>query len=236
MSDALENYLLLLAHDVIRNETDYVFLLDEMGDSQNRHELVIIDNGVIELGKAVPFEQVIEAANIACAGCIVMPDVLGDYPATKKAVVDTMGLIRDCDFPVMKVPQGKDISDLVLCIDWLKLVMPKHPDGDYWGVPRWITNKFGARGPIIEYINRVCDAPRIHLLGMSERWPDDVYCAHMPNVIGIDSANPIVCGLHHLHMRAQVETIHMPRGNFWNKVGITPTVLENITYVRETLA
>ncbi len=234
--DVLENYLLLLAHDVISHEADYVFLLDDMVHPKLSPELIIMDNGVIELGKAMPFEQVIEAADIATAECIVMPDVLGDYQATQQAVKAELFKIDDSDYPIMKVPQGEDPSAIVRCIEWLLDVIPtKEGHKDYWGIPRWITNKIGSRAPFIEYINRVCAAPQIHLLGMSKNLIDDIACGQMPNVIGIDSANPIVFGLADLYMGVN-KYKHLPREDYWDKTGINYNVLRNIKYVRKAFA
>lgn len=229
----LKNYLLLLAHDVIEHEADYVFLLDDICGAADPH--IILDNGVIELGKAMSFEQVLEAADIIIPACVIMPDVIGDFQATQRAVEAEMPHIENCEYPVMKVPQGSDLSEVVRCVEWLVEAVPLHTrEKDYWGVPRWITNKLGSRAPIIEYINRICPEPAIHLLGMSDNWTDDMVSAHMPNVIGIDSANPVVLGL----MEHRMETDkyrHLPRGDYWKMSEITGKVLENIVYVREAL-
>ncbi len=236
-SHALENYLLLLAHDVIGHEADYVFLLDEITHPDFVDDLVIMDNGVIELGKAMPFEQVVEAADIVMAHCIVMPDVLGDFQATQQAVEAEWGKIDACDYPIMKVPQGADVSEVTRCIEWLITAIPTHEDfPDYWGIPRWLTNKagIGTRKPFIEYINRVCENPQIHLLGMSEDWVDDIVCAHMPNVIGTDSANPIVFGLADQYLGVN-KYRHLDRGDYWEQTDINYNVLRNITYVRNAL-
>ncbi len=234
----LGNYLLLLTHDVLDNEESYVSLLDDVRDfgDVGEKDFVIVDNGVIELGKAMPFEEVVEAANYALAECIVMPDVLGDFQATRQAVMAEMGKMVECDFPIMKVPQGKDLGEVVQCIEWLlQEVSPLYPYRDYWGIPRWIANKLSSRAPVIDYINRVCEAPIIHLLGMSTNWEDDILCAHLPNVIGIDSANPILLGLGG-HNPESNEYEHLPRGNYWEKTDIDSNVLENIKYVRQALS
>jgi len=215
---------------VLDHEADYVFLLDEL-PLATQPPLVIMDNGVIELGKAMPFEHVVAAADIAMADCIVMPDVLGDFQATQQAVKAELSKMDDSDYPIMKVPQGEDPSAIVRCIEWLMdVVPPKDGQLDYWGIPRWIANKHHTRKPYIEYINRVCQAPQIHLLGMSHNFPDDVACAHMDNVMGIDSANPIVCGLADRFMGFEFE--HMPRGDYWDKTDVNYNVLRNIKYVR----
>lgn len=234
-SEVLENYLLLLAHDVLDHEVNYVSLMIEVECSSDQPEMVIMDNGVIELGKAMEFEDVITAADIVAAECIIMPDVIGNFQATKRAVQAEYNLITNCDFSIMKVPQGSDYAEVICCVEWLIDTIPSPSDKDYWGIPRWVANKLGTRGPLIEYINRVCSRPKIHLLGMSNSWEDDLYCSHLPNVIGIDSANPLVLGLKD-HYMGDLEYWHPPRGDFWEQTDINYNVLRNITYVRKCFA
>ncbi len=233
--DALGNYLLVLTHEVLADDLGYSLLLDSMPDSVESPAFIIMDNGVIELGKALTLDQGVEAADIARADCIVMPDVLGDFEGTMDLVLSQLPRLQDCGYPIMKVPQGKDLSEVVRCIDWLAEVEIAYPDDvDYWGIPRWISNKFGTRAPVIEYINTLRPDPTIHLLGMSHNWTDDISCAKRRNVIGIDSANPIVRGLLGGVM-AGGEPEHVDRGDYWEKTDINRAVIENIKYVREAI-
>lgn len=231
---ALGNYLLVLAHDVINHEADYVFLMDEtMGTTNRVDDFVIMDNGVIELGKAMAFQAVIEAADIVQADCIIMPDVVGDFHGTRHAVKVEYGHIEDCDYDIMKVPQGKTPKELVECVEWL---IEAIPDGiqDYWGIPRWVANNHGSRGDIIDYINTVCSNAQIHLLGMSDNFKDDIECAKKYHVMGIDSANPIILGLMNNYMG--VNKYHHPkRGNYWEAEDINYNVLRNIAHVRHAI-
>ncbi len=239
--NALGNYLLLLAHDVIKYEADYVFLLDEMDHPKDQEgipiaELVIMDNGVIELGKPMPFDQVVEAADIATAECIVMPDVLGDFYATRRAVEAEWTKIDASDYPIMKVPQGSTPAEVIKCIEWLIEAIPtQYGHEDYWGIPRWIANKLKTRTTFIDYLNHACEAPQIHLLGMSKNLGDDILCAHRDNVMGIDSANPIVFGLADMYLGVN-RYRHLDRGDYWDKTDINYNVLRNIKYVRDTFA
>ncbi len=241
-ADALGNYLLLVAHDVLADDMGYSLLLDDIHNPSDPDEFIIMDNGVIELGEAMPFDDVMDAAEIVLPDCIVMPDVLGDYAATRILMESQSAAIVDCPFPLMLVPQGSDLSQIVACIDWLhEEIHPMWPLKNYWGIPRWIANKFETRAPVIDYINRqeyIAGPPKIHLLGMSDYWEDDLLCAILTNVMGIDSANPIVRGLLDLPMWP-THRIHLPRdlprGNYWEQTEINGTVLENIAYVREAI-
>ena len=236
-ADALGNYLLLVAHDVLADDIGYSLLLDDMHNPNDADEFIIMDNGVIELGEAMPFDDVMGAAEIVLPDCIVMPDILGEFTATRKLMESQSKAIVDCPFPLMKVPQGSDLSQIVACIDWLhEEIHPMWPLKNYWGIPRWIANKFETRAPVIDYINRLgaAPAPQIHLLGMSDYWGDDLLCAILTNVMGIDSANPIVRGLGGIHMET-AKPAHVPRGDYWRTLYINGCVLENIAYVREAI-
>ncbi len=234
----LGNYLLIMAHEVLEDDIGYSLLLDNMYDPGAESEFIIMDNGVIELGEAMPFGEVLNAAEVALPDCVVMPDVLGEFAATRNLIESQMHLIKGSPFPLMMVPQGPDLSGIVTCIDWLaEEVRPLWPDKNYWGIPRWIANKCRTRAPVIDYINRLGmdPAPQIHLLGMSDNWEDDLLCTIHANVMGIDSANPIIRGLRGHEMKT-LPAIHVPRGDYWETTKINGTVLENIAYVREAIA
>lgn len=235
--DALGNYLLVLAHEVLADDIGYSFLLDSLLCREDKPSFIIMDNGVIERGKALPMHEVIDAADIAHVDCIVMPDILGDFEGTMKLVLAQLPKLKGCGYPIMKVPQGSDVSEVVRCIDWLGNVefsQSKRNDEDYWGLPRWLANKFGSRKPFINHILSAHPNAKIHLLGMSHNWIDDVLCARMRNVIGIDSANPIVRGLLG-HLMKFSEPVHVDRGEYWAETEINERVLDNIAYVREAL-
>lgn len=234
---ALGNYLLFLAHDVIAHEADYVFLLDDAMPQEGSKDFIIMDNGVVELGKAMPFEAVIEAANIVLADCIIMPDVIGDFLATQQAAEAEASPMRNGDYPIMKVPQGGTYKELVQCVEWLITGIPTDGGPDYWGIPRWITNspKMGTRAPIIDYITRVSPRAKIHLLGMSNNYEDDIRCAQHDHVMGMDSANPIILGIMNHHM-GQTAYHHPARGNYWEAEDINHIVLGNLQHVREAIS
>lgn len=239
----LGNYLLLIAHEVLADDIGYACLLDNEHDAGDPDELIILDNGVVEKGTAMPLGDLLNAAEITLPDCIVMPDILGEFDATRKLLEDQAMAVIDCPFPLMLVPQGKDLDEVKQCVDWLyENLYPMWPKKNYWGVPRWMANKLGSRAPVIDYINShawVADQPRIHLLGMSNNWEDDLLCTIHTNVIGIDSANPIIRALGGLGMNYinnSDHTFHLPRGCYWGKTEINATVLENIAHVREAIA
>lgn len=191
-SKLLESYVLVLAHEVLDAPQRYRELFE------NFEGVVILDNSVIELGQAMPPAHIAEAADIVGAHVVVLPDVLRDGAATFQASIAAQNRIRLAGYAgeFMAVPQGHDYPSICWCAQQLAVeVKPQ-----WWGVPRWITNVLGSREPVVQflgggYYNVEPINTRIHLLGMSEKLEDDIRCARMRAVTGIDSANPLIAAL-----------------------------------------
>lgn len=234
-SGTLGGYLLLLAHDVLAHPRGYTKLVKYAFSAHKGKCFIIMDNSTIELGKPMSANEVIEAALIVNADCVVLPDVPGDFDATKALIKKDFDAFQDAGISIMKIPQGKDSAHLVACVDWMYEEVQVIGDTDYWGVPRWITNEIGSRKPIIQYINvRTSYKCSIHLLGMSRNLADDIGCTLLQNIIGIDSANPIVFGQAKKRMAYDVY-IHMERGDYWNDTNVHPAVHDNIQYIRKQI-
>ncbi len=229
----LGNYLLLLAHEVLKDPQGYCNLIDGVENTEENPKFIIMDNGVIERGSPVTTGELLEAANLVEASCVVTPDVVGDGPATKKLVMD-QGHLVSRDFPLMRIPQGSCLTDIGSCIEWLNDRLPSSGGPSYWGVPRWITNTLASRRTTIDHINLVCPNAKIHLLGMSQSLQDDQRCLRRPNVIGIDSANPIVMGLVGMKMRRGQWT-HLDRGNYWDCEILHTEAAGNVEFMHNAL-
>lgn len=230
----LGNYLLLLAHEVLKEPRGYIDLVDAIISTPEDPRFIIMDNGVIERGAPVNVGDLLEAANLVEADCVVTPDVIGDASATKKLIMD-QGHIVSRAFPLMRIPQGTCHADVFACIDWLNDRLPSNGGLSYWGVPRWFTNALTSRSPAIDHINEVCPKAQIHLLGMSTNLQDDQRCLLRPNIIGIDSANPIVMGLMNMKMHQGLWT-HMDRGNYWDCKQIHSAVVANVEFMHNALS
>jgi len=242
---SLGNYLLLLAHDVFRHETAYHELVRYLAPIEGRSDegkLIIMDNGTVEQGKPVAFSAVLDAARYVKAHVVVTPDIIGDMQGTIKLVANEVLPHHedpDFEFDLMRIPQGKTHKEVLECIRWLYQNV-KAPDGcpSYWGVPRWFANEFGSRIPYIQYINALDGNAQIHLLGMSKEFLDDMRCTRLPNVIGIDSANPLVLGVAGYDMNVDIgqrgertKPPHMHRGNYWGVDTLYETCVRNVRYM-----
>lgn len=232
----LGNYQLYLTHNVLDNLVQYERLTNQIRANRRGVPFIIMDNGVIENGEPSPVEQTIAAAKIVNADCIVLPDELESFAGTRGLIENQMMQIHSTLIPWMRVPQGKDMAEIVQCIEWIHLNV--HVPSNYWGIPRWFTNKLEAKSriPAIQYINALVGDPKIHLLGMSENLEDDLRCCKLPGVIGIDSANPIVLGLKGRRLGSTHRYEHPPRTDLWWAEELTPEAIANIQFMHDNVA
>jgi hypothetical protein len=234
---------LLLAHDVVKKSSQYFDLFRRRGTHIQRwkfpfskHELIILDNSIIELGAAVNSQMIVTAAKIVHPTIIVLPDVILDCKATIKKSIDalfewTTALVfagyDNLPIHYMAVVQGKTIDELLLCVQ----TFSKYSAITCWGIPRALVKQLGSRCNAIEAIRRVDPIRDIHMLGFSDDIYDDMYCAQDPtlNVTSIDSAVPL------RHPNLLKLTSQVPaRGDWWDNPDLSyfETTLANLDRVR----
>lgn len=80
---------------------------------------VIVDNGVFDLGHALPAADLIAAARMVDAREIILPDVMRDGPATIKASDEAAREIRELsdDFRLCAVVHAADDQEWLRCYD-----------------------------------------------------------------------------------------------------------------------
>ena len=231
--ELLGGYLLLLTHDVLEHPDEYHNLVGEVRQLY-KDAFIIMDNSVIELGEAMDAHHVVDAADIVSANCIMTPDALGGFKQTQELVTDQYETLLESGYPLMRVPQGKTIEELVACIQWLRDIFPtEEDDPEYWGVPRWIANKMGTRVVVTQHICMTSATPRVHLLGMSQDLSDDLRCASFPDVMGIDSANPLTMGF--AGWVIPEAYTHISRGKYWGRKRLNKMVVENVEWVHKAI-
>lgn len=241
----LGSYLVLLAHDVGDNLDEYQALVKairfETHNVNDPGPFIILDNSTVELGAPILANSMLMLAARIGADAWVLPDVMEDKWLTLKAIDDAMDIIERTMIPFMRIPQGGSLEEIMECIEEIDKRCTLRGDhkefGELWGVPRWIANKFGSRKPIIQYLNAL-GKPNvsIHLMGMSRNFQDDIDCTSLPNVIGIDSANPVVIGQESILMNHLDGFVpHKDRGNLWEHEVATVATNYNCVYVRELI-
>lgn len=230
--DYLKGYHLLLAHDIIDKPKDYQEIYGRVRRSYP-DSFIILDNSIIELGKAMEIKDLLQAAAILKPNCIVIPDVMGDGDATRRSamkfcreyVQNAYTTAKDVP-PLMGVLQGYDVDDVLSTLG----IFYAMPLVEYIGIPRVLTKMHGSRmptllamqnSPIINNSHLGGGFKGFHLLGFSDNILDDVACCHVPWIQGIDSNTPVRAGMLgipvDLNDGFEWSKKVGPRGEFWTK-------------------
>lgn len=206
----LGQYHLLLAHDVVARQDEYSALYS------HRDWYIIMDNSVVELGGAVDPESIVQAAQCVGASYMIAPDVMGDTIKTLDAVDSFLAhpAVRKCSIPVMAVVQGRSDRDVDYCLHTYRVGVFPMVQGI--AVPRLLVKHLGTRSRVTLEATRTWTD--VHLLGFSDNMIDDVACARIPGVQGIDSAVPIRLGLQLRDLRLADYEDPGPRENYWTAV------------------
>lgn len=215
--NVLGDYHLLLAHDVLANREEYSNIFGGKGYD------IIMDNSLIELGYPMSMPETMEAAKVVGASYFVLPDVLMDYDRTMAMTVkglqeyDRIKHERPSETQLptpVPVVQGKNLDEMVNFISELDKINRMHNLFEMFCVPRVIANQLGTRRDIIEAC--VARGYVVHMLGFSDHKLDDIACARMPSVMGIDSAEPVRLGINGYNMSLDFPRDPGPRKNYWN--------------------
>lgn len=196
--DMFGSYHLLLAHHTVAAESRGRFAdLFSKISRENRFgdgELTIImDNSIVELGDAVDAAMVADAVDIIEFNCPqarvypVLPDVMGKGEETRNAIAaayeEWVELIGGHGF--MVVAQGETFADFQATLDYACSL----PAVQWIGVPRILVSQIGTRAEATQAA--IASGKCVHLLGFSDNMEDDIACARIPGVSGIDSAVPL---------------------------------------------
>ena len=240
---ALGKYHLLLAHDVHAHEDEYA----EVYGNKDADFDIIMDNSLIELGYPMPMKEVLDAAQVVGAKYFILPDHLSDADRTREAIARAMqeyydlhgfstqtGMHRKGIPLPMPVVQGRTVTQCVQMLQWLVTHFK------YCAIPRVLVEYLGTRAEITMIAANM--GFKIHLLGFSENLIDDIACARIPGVMGIDSAVPVRLGLQGTRLSLDNPQNPGPRGNYWdnpfehNNFDGLHIAAENIMRFREWIA
>jgi queuine/archaeosine tRNA-ribosyltransferase len=226
------DYHLILAHDVIKHPTEYNSVYDQ------HNFTVILDNSVVELGSAVDVKIIHDAAVTTNANIIALPDVYKDGPATTRSIYNALPKWRatfEDHFAQrarsgwMIIPHGATLKDFATCAECLNDI-----DGAImWGVPRVLVEQIGTRRDAVKICHMLNPERPIHLLGFSDDLIDDMLCAHLPRVSGIDSAVPLRAASLGRQMSLTIDM--PPRGDWWETATYDSLMDENIGTVQRWL-
>lgn len=209
----LGRYHLLLAHDILLHPAEYQ---EVYGDIPDRH--IILDNSIVELGAAMEMIDLMMAAEIIRPQYMVIPDVMGNAEATvdlARDFVNRVTAMSSWEWPLLAVIQGNSYVEACSCaqqLSWLQHVAAL-------SVPRIIGDTLGTRMRVVQTVAQRYPDKMLHLLGFSEDILDDVACARVHGVKGIDSAVPIRLGLQGRDITLNIPCDPGPRLDYWD----TPT-------------
>lgn len=211
----LDNYHLLLAHDVLEHPSEYQRVYGHLATDPDA--TIIMDNSLIELGYPLPIQEVINACRILNASYAVLPDFLGDSKKTIERSVAAYKELRDLDpdktIKPLAVVQGSTVEQ---CLECLSGFMRAMPDLDCVSIPRIITKTIRTRVPLTYIATEM--GLKVHLLGFSDNLADDVASSLLSGVIGIDSAVPVRMALQQGDfLSLDYPVFAGPREDYWSK-------------------
>jgi hypothetical protein len=221
---------LLLAHDIVKKDHSKVYEMIFHPDSPLRlpHELIVLDNSVVELKTPVDLKMIAEAAKIVVPNCIALPD---RYLDTNGTIADSSKALDPWskefeNGPLMYIPQGRTPEDFFKAATAEPLMSDSRIQ--WWGIPRNIVQHHGTRRNAIDLVRALNPQRKIHLFGFSENLYDDIICARHPAVESIDSAVP-------LRQRTPFPSPELvgPRGHWWEEGRLTALALYNIQRARD---
>lgn len=235
------DYHLLLAHHTVQYPEQFNKLFTQyLNKSPYTNVTVIMDNSIVELGGAVDDAMIEEACNVLNSipstrleVVPVLPDVMGDGIETIDQSAMAYARWVGKDFTqdgMMLVTQGEDWDDFAYLVEQFFVKHPAEYGAIRWvGVPRILVQNLGSRKKAVEFIHMVAPHVKIHLLGFSDDITDDMLCARLPGVRGIDSAVPL--RYDGILTPTTSGTQIGPRGDWWEKGKINPHTMANIIRV-----
>lgn len=182
---SVTNTHLILAHEVLANEETAQYYA-----SLNPYQhMVILDNGVVEIGSSVSHEQLISAWVKAPYAWCVVPDSMGNREET--ILLGKQFITHLPHYPLLNklmiVPQGKTINEWLDCLDYLRGVTPSKPVTCMLGIPRITEDWAGGREQLLK-LSRWQD--RVWLLGIQHRLSEVYWSWRYSMVQGVDSSLP----------------------------------------------
>lgn len=227
------NYHLLIATEVLKDPVGYNDFWTKRYDSG----MILLDNGVIEEGAAVNIHLLAAAALLVNADVVVVPDVVGDFAATKR-------LAEDKAWPLKRLlPTGVELMGVIQANSkeeayHLDEVFTR-ANIDWRAIPKGYSEReVGSRATLAH--NMMAH----HILGFSNNSIlDDIAAAKEAG--GIDSAVPIWFGAEGLDMEDPDTFVWLTNGkmkrpaDYWEWQELNPDQLElvikNIKQVRTWL-
>ena len=227
-------YHLILASEVLedRKYAQFYRMCREQGD------FVMLDNCAYELGESLSAIALAKCIELTNPTAMFLPDVRFKKDKTLARTAETLPKFRE-QFPHMKffaVPQGNDLQSVVECY-WELVKLGVDGFGIYEEIGE--VTRLGRRADFLDYMysqGMVLPNMTYHCLGMEEDVEQIKRLAMFPWVMGVDSAKPIVYGIHGValaHDGPKVPYPHRPRSYFqWKDFQFRDVIHHNISMVQ----
>lgn len=206
------DYLMCICTDVLEDPLLYKEIRKKHPDAT-----IIMDNGVVETGAPLDEKVLVHAARICEANVVILPDYMNDYSMTSSATLraaERWSMWFPPETGFMAVVQGTSLMEYVDCASWQASMTIPNPM--YWGIPKMAQKNLGTRRELTRTCHFIQPSWPIHLLGFSNDIQDDMHCATLPGVVGIDSAVPVRIGsMGAVCHPGNIDQMHVPRDNFW---------------------
>jgi hypothetical protein len=222
----LPRQVLLLAHDVIMNEKAYKKCFGKKVWSMTH---IIMDNSVVETGRAADADLVLQAAEVVRADSVALPDVVGDGPRSTATTLDAWDewSSKFTDYQSMVIIQGATLKEWLHSAEQMAYLEP-----EWIGIPRITEDTIGLEGThrfhLAAFGRAIFPLAHIHLFGFSDHIHWDLLSAACMLVDSIDSAVPL---------RMKTSKIFSeevpPRGDWWEKVEYDSGMIERCKIVEE---
>jgi hypothetical protein len=201
-------------------------------------DYVMLDNCAYELGKSVSSLQLRECINLIDPNAMFLPDTRFNTKATLEQVKNYAPFFADGVLKLFAVPQGNSLQEVLFCYDELR----KDPLIDGFGIYEEIgeVTGTGRRADflrLLEATGRVDEHRTYHCLGMEEDVEQIKELAKFPWVMGVDSAKPIVYGIHGISLAKKGPLVpypHRPKNYFEHSdVQFRSVIHHNISMVQQ---
>lgn len=178
-------YQLMLPH-LIDNDR-YAYAYNQFGRDATMY--VILDNGAAE-GITLDSNRLMEIAFQYSVDEIVLPDMMGDGPATRVVAQEFIDEYRSSWYDsFMYVVQGNSVDNALSEALWAA----QHRDIDVIGLPRLLTEGHGpfARHDIATTLYDSGVRKPVHLLGASPKYPMELSGSNWPKTVrSTDTSSP----------------------------------------------
>lgn len=202
----LSDYHLILNH-ICRANPDY---LEFYKNRIKAGDFVILDNSAHELGEGESWEELLETIKVLKPSEVILPDRMFFGEDTVEGSIEAWNNLKD-KVPkgtlFMGVPQGRTFREYLDCA--VELVI--HTGISTLGISKDYEVWPGGLEALVRELNYIIDKVakrpmQIHLLG----WGRDVThlskLKSLENVRGVDSAKPIVYGIHGITIPDDITT------------------------------